>query len=244
MSRPDRSLLATLQALLERTYRMETGIEEIGRYVIGDEGYRRFYGPLSADRPAAPPGGSTWAARGAARAGAGASARVLVRDGPGAVGVHIYYPDELIRRLEENPPTRGLGERNVDPFATFVEELDHFLLIAERARLGRPVSLLELELHANVTKYLVCALFLAAAGAGRARAPLGARERQWLLWHLFEKAGFAEEDPRAQQRYRDASRFARRFLGRLESERGALPRLALLRAFHDATHQGKLASLA
>ena len=40
------------------------------------------------------------------------------------------------------------------------------------------------------------------------------------------------------------ARFARRFLDVLEGEPSALARLARLRAFHDSTHQEKLATLA
>ncbi len=224
------SLLQTLQALLERTYRMDTGIADIGRFVIGDQGYRLFYGAAVVP--------TSRIARSAIT-----GARVLVRDGPGPISARIYYPDTLIRELEEAPPSRGLGDRNIDAFAAFVEELDHFLLIAERARLGRPISLLELEMHANVTKYLVGALFLAASRKGMSRTPLDPEGRLWLLWHLFDKIRFAEPDPDVQTRYRDASRFARRFLQRLEVEPSASARLARLRAFHDSTHQEKLASL-
>ena len=266
---------------------METGVEEIGRFVIGDEGYRLFYGSAASDdtagrtatdrKPVFPRRESPEAASHEAKAcatlirrprviraerrdpegpalrtgsplaarsvGVAAGARVLVHDGPGPIGAHIYYPDALIRRLEEHPPTQGLGERNIDEFVTFVEELDHFLLIAERARLRRPVSLLELEIHANVTKYLVCALFISAAGGGSSRVPLRAGERLWLLWHLFEKAWFDEVDPLVQVRYHEASRFAHRFLGRLDAQPSAAARLDLLRAFHNSTHQDKLASL-
>jgi len=217
---------------------METGIVGIGRYVIGDEGYRLFY--LSPGRGGAPSGSGRRQVAGQA----GGRARVLVHDAPGTVAAHIYFPDALIRNLEQYPPTRGLGEENVDGFATFVEEIDHLLLIAERARLGRPVSLLELEMHANVTKYLVCALFLARGRRGEGRGSVEPEDRLWLRWHLFEKAEFAEADPEVQCRYRDASCFAHRFLDRLESAREASARLALLRAFHDSSHQGKLASLA
>jgi len=262
MTRPGprrpRSLLELLQGLIERTYRMDTGVAEIGRYVIGDEGYRRFYGhrPPSLRAPeesrAARSAARLAAGEGAASGGgarpaqAGAAARVLVHDNPEGLAAHIYYPDLLIRRLEEAPPMRGLCDRNVDDFATFVEELDHFLFLAERARLKRPVSLLELELQANVTKYLVCALFLAGSGDRRPRggARLAEEERRWLLYHLFEKIEFAEPDPLVRARYRDALRFARRFLDRLEHLPSASDRVARLRAFHAATHQQKIASLA
>lgn len=211
---------------------MSTGIEDIGPFVIGDEGYRLLYG---GERQ-----GSLHRAR-----SAGSGARVLLRSEDGAVSACIYYPDSLIRTLEDRPPSRGVGDENIDAFATFIEELDHFLLVAERARLGRPVSLLELEMHANVTKYLVCALYLTAGKAdGRARRRLAPEVRLWLLWHLFEKHDFAEPDPQVQVRYEDASRFARRFLDVLDRAPDAPSRLSRLRAFHDATHQQKLALVA
>jgi hypothetical protein len=225
------TLLHSLQALLERTYRMDTGIADVGTFVIGDEGFRVLYGGASRMEAAA--------ARSATH-----GARVLVREASGSVAASIYYPDVLIRHLEDCPPARGLTESNIDAFATFVEELDHFLLLAERVRLKRPVTLLELEMHANVTKYLVCALFLAAARGRGKRAPLGDEDRVWLLWHLFEKVTFAEPDPHVQARYRAAARFSRRFLDGLDEAPSPAARLERLRLFHDATHEQKLAALA
>jgi len=227
------TLLHSLQALLERTYRMDTGIADVAPFLIGDAGFRQLY-----DRP----GVQARAQRAGAAAGGGA--RVLVRETDGAVAACIYYPDALIRCLEDHPPARGLTDGNMDAFATFVEELDHFLLLAERVRLRRPVSLLELEMHANVTKYLVCALFLAARRGRGPRSPLGERDRVWLLWHLFEKVSFAEPDPQVQSRYQAASRFARRFLSGLDAAPTAAARLERLRLFHDASHEKKLAALA
>jgi len=231
------NLLHSLQALLERTYRMDTGIVDVSAFVIGDEGYRVLYG--SGDGAASPAADVVGAS-----GSAGAGARVLVREEAGSVAARIYYPDVLIRNLEECPPARGLTDANIDAFATFVEELDHFLLLAERVRLARQVSLLELEMHANVTKYLVCALFLAGSRGRGKKAPLADEDRVWLLWHLFEKITFAEPDPRVQSRYRAAARFARRFLGELDASPSPAARLERLRLFHDATHEQKLAALA
>lgn len=233
MRRP--TLLHSLQALLERTYRMNTGITDVGPFVIGDEGFRALYGGDREDASVH---------RAGAAGSTGAGARVLVREADGSVAARIYYPDALIRSLEERPPVRGLTDDNIDAFATFVEELDHFLLLAERVRLGRPVTLLELEMHANVTKYLVCALFLAAGHGSGKRAPLGDEDRVWLRWHLFEKITFAEPDPQVQARYRAAARFAHRFLADLDAVSSPAARLERLRLFHDATHQEKLAALA
>lgn len=245
MARPP-SLLETLQGIIERTYRMRTGIRDVGLFVLGDDGYRRLYGSAAVCEKVALP------------VGAGGDARLLLRldSRSGALRAAIYYPDAMVRRLEERSPARGLDDGNIDDFAVLVEELDHLLCVASRVGEGRAFSLLELELHANVTKYLAGALFLALSrsgaegGAGR-RPPSAGRgpasgltegERAWLRYHLFEKLEFADEDPEVRARYRHAARLGWRFLAGLEALHPS-GRLAALRAFHRRSHEEKLAML-
>jgi hypothetical protein len=251
------SLLERLQGIIERTYRMSTGIEEIGRFVLGDDGYRRVYGSVDPVQKVLAAG---WAEPGP---------RLLLRHEGEGFRAAIYYPDRLVGRLETRPPTSGLDEENIDDFAAFVEELDHLLCVAARLRERRPFTLLELELHANVTKYFVAALFLGAARRARSsgatsrcasasppggsrrsgvgvsprRDRLGATERAWLRWHLFDKIEYADADPEIRARYRDAARYAWRFLSRIE-RLPAERRLAALRDFHRRTHHQNLALLA
>jgi hypothetical protein len=127
-----------------------------------------------------------------------------------------------------------VGDANVDAFAVLVEELDHLLCIAERASESRPLSLFELELHANVSKYLVIARFL----AGRGRA-LDARRRAWLEYRLFHRETVAEEDETVRSRYRDADRWAFRLVSALPSLR-TQERIELFRRFHSAAASAKL----
>lgn len=220
MSRCGPSLLERIQGLLERTYDIRAPVTDIGRFVIGDHGYRLLYANVRQTN--------------SANTGAGEGARTLVRETENEVRVCIYYPDTLIRCLEVNPPDRGLRDSNVDAFATLVEELDHLLYIAERAREGRPLSLFEMELHANVSKHLVLARFL----AGR-RLRIGARRKLWLRYHQFDKAAFCDEDPAVRGRYRDAARWAIRFLAAIEALEPRR-RIESLRAFHRVGAGAKL----
>ncbi len=218
-------LVSQLQKIIERTYALPGSVPDAGRFILGDEGYRRIV------------------ARGAGPVrvvGSGSGACLLLRP-PGAGGpwrAAIYYPDALIERLETDPPSSGLHDGNIDDFAVLVEELDHFLCVAERLRLGRSFSLLELELQANVTKFLAAAHWLRRSRGGRS----GDVERRWLLWQLFDKGDYADPDPRVAARYRDARRFAVRFLRRIEPLR-AVERLGALRRFHRQSHAQKLALL-
>lgn len=203
-------LLETVRGLIERTYRIRPVLAELGPFVIGDLGYRLLYGergPLSA---------------GSAR---GERAKTLVRETPDGIQACIYFPDALIQCLETYPPQRGLGDENVDAFATFVEEIDHLLLVAERFHHGRPVSLFELELHANVTKHLVLSRLLAGP-----RARLTAAERLWLRRRLYG-GRFCDSEESVRQRYHDARRYAVRLIDGL-ARRVPRLRLELLRRFH------------
>jgi hypothetical protein len=212
-------LLDALCGLLRRTYALTAPLLPIGCYVIGDAGLRVLY-----------PRGQR-----EVRSEAGEGARLLVRDTGDGVRACIYYPDAMIRRLEEKPPQRGLNEDNVDAFAVLVEELDHLLVAAERAQAGRGVSLLEMEVQANVTKDLVLSRFLPRRGAR-----VDPDRRAWLRRQLFEARTYCDEDRSVRDRYDEASRFALRFLGALE--RTPRPRrLNALRRFHRASLSEKFA---
>jgi hypothetical protein len=208
------SLLHGVQGLLERTYGMRTRLDA-ARFVIGDLGYRTFYVEIRSGGPE----------RGA---------RTLLRETGEGVRAAIYYPDRMIAALEKHPPHRGLIEANVDAFAALVEELDHLLCIAEAAERARPVSLLELELHADVSKALVLSRFL----AGREARPLDPERRTWLRYHLFHKGEWVGETEAERARYREAARLALRFLDAVERLQPET-RLRVLRTFHAASGTGK-----
>ncbi len=195
---PRDSLLTRLQRLIERSYDWNTGIEDLGPYLVGDEGYQRFYGgrEIAEELPEGSQG-----------------ARTLVSWRESHVRIGLYYPDALVLHLERRNPLHGVDDENVGPFAVLVEELDHLLMIAWCARHRRAVGLLELEFHANVTKYLVLAHFLARLSRSVRLAP---SQRNWILHHLFHGAGDGMPAPFC-HRYRVAARLAVRLLSHLDS---------------------------
>ncbi|MFQ5767152.1 MAG: hypothetical protein ACE5ID_04125 [Acidobacteriota bacterium] len=230
---PSRSLLAATHGLIERTYGARSGVSDLAPFIIGDGGYRRFF---LGDSVVGRLGGET--AEEAPRVPAGP--RVLVRDLPGGpTALAIYFPDALIKHLEEAPPTLGLDGDNVDDFASFVEEIDHFIVLAHGIRTGKSLNLLALETRANISKALVLFHFIGRL-SGRTR--LLREERLWTRHHLFEKVVFIEGDPLVRRRYEEARRLAVRLLDRLEQ----LPlsrRLKELRRWNQLSPQQMLLDL-
>ncbi len=99
---------------------------------------------------------------------------------------------------------------SLDAICQVIEGVSHFVYVAERARVWRETTQLELELQAEVDKWVVLAESLGAFDAGRSAA---LRER------LYERVAY-EHDAASEigQRYRMANEAAHRFVRRLERE--------------------------
>ncbi|MDH3283544.1 MAG: hypothetical protein OEQ13_02295 [Acidobacteriota bacterium] len=228
MSSAPRPLVDQLALLIERTYAAASGVVPLGRFIVGDAGYHllRARGTLH---------------RGVGHAGQGARMMVRPVEARGAWAVALYLPDAMVEHLERHDPRGGLDDGNVDDFATLIEEVDHIVTFADIVvRERRDVSLLELEWHAAVTKYLVLGHFI---GRLTGRDRLSQADRAFVEHHLFHKGEFSDPEPYVRRRYRDATRLAVRFVRRLGDERPRA-RVKHLRRFHRASHHQKLRQFA
>lgn len=99
---------------------------------------------------------------------------------------------------------------SLDGLCQIIEGVSHFVYVAERARVDRETTQLELELQAEVDKYVVLA-------ASLQRCDVSSSER--LRASLFERVAF-EHDAGSERgdRYRVANAVAAKFARRLERE--------------------------
>jgi hypothetical protein len=135
-----------------------------------------------------------------------------------------------------------LHDGNVADYWTALEGVSHFLYLAWNAGHDKPVSLLELEMQAEIDKYVASYWLM--------RRQFPDRFPGELLRLLFEKTRI---DPRLargrEAMYREASRYAEKFCRRLEqSLRGARGDsegevLAELRRFYRLTNARKVAHI-
>jgi hypothetical protein len=134
------------------------------------------------------------------------------------------------------------GLSRFDAWCLALEGVSHFQLIAYRAANERPVSELELELQAEVDKFVV-----ALIDRVRLRAASEAhRASRQLRRALFERAQFHDPPESVRgQRYRLAHRLAARYAARLERRYVRDARLRALvdelREFYRAGLEGKWA---
>lgn len=171
----------------------------------------------------------------------GGGSRTLVRARGDEVTVGVVFDEATARRLSESDPRLRLDAHNLDSFAVATEEVSHFVYLTFCATAERTITELELELQAEVDKYLTTATYLSLQNEGAA-AP-GLRE---LLFRRYRLADGLP--PERAERYHAASRLADRYCGWLESSflrprrLGELTREA--RRFYRLGQREKLARIA
>jgi len=160
----------------------------------------------------------------------------------GEMAMSLYLDPELLQRLDRADPMERLHDGNVADYWTALEGVSHFVYLAWNAGHDKPVSLLELEMQAEVDKYVGSYWLMRRQFPDRFPAE--------LLRLLFERTRI---DPRLaagrEDLYREASRYAEKFCRRLEqSLRGARGGsqagvLTELRRFYRLTNARKVAHI-
>jgi hypothetical protein len=172
-----------------------------------------------------------------------ADEQVLLVQHHDEVRIALYIDSAVLQRLVQCDPTQALGEQNLADFCTALEGISHFHYLTWNLDCGRKVSLLELELQAEVDKYASALALLTQQGQGRFPGALHAR--------LFDRVGYLPTlDAASRNRYEVASRHAARYCRGLERRFLQPRRLRLeawlieLRRFFRCGHQEKIRQLA
>ncbi|MGF1467201.1 MAG: hypothetical protein ACFCGT_13825 [Sandaracinaceae bacterium] len=194
--------LAHIQAWLARLYDLPPA-EDVARYICGPELVRDMVGPQQVLR----------------------DELLLVAEDAEGVHVALYLDRAALAAL----PAEGVfaldGDDAFRASCLATEGVSHFLYVAFRAHHRVPVTQLELELQAEVDKYVAGVLGEGTARAIRAREGLSDRSRE-VRQRLFDSPRFLDPPhSSAGRRYRLAHRLAASYAQRLE--RGFVDRLRL-----------------
>jgi hypothetical protein len=128
---------------------------------------------------------------------------LLVVDGGGEVALGLYLDDAVIEAAAgadpHDPRPRLTARASLDALACAAEGVSHFVYLATRAEAGGSVSLLELEVQAEVDKFVLLLLHLWRRGLRRMSPALRRR--------LFERVRYrAHLGGDELHRYREANR--------------------------------------
>lgn len=167
---------------------------------------------------------------------------LLVAEQDGALDMGLFLDSALLARLTESAPLERLDDDNLEDFCTALEGVSHFNCVAWCAARGWSVSLLGLEMQAEIDKYAATVLL---TGTQRGGALM-----RGLYGRLFERVRFRDDlDAALRAIYLEANRYAARFCRRLEDrflrrrEARVLEMLGELRRFYRLGDAGKLRAI-
>lgn len=167
---------------------------------------------------------------------------LVVAEQDDALDMGLYLDPALLERLSASAPLARLDDDNLEDFCTALEGVSHFNCVAWCAARGWPVSLLGLEMQADIDKYAATVLL---AGSQRGGALV-----RGLHGQLFERVRFRDDlDAALKAVYLEANRYAARFCRRLEDrflrrrEARVNEMLGELRRFYRLGDTGKLRAI-
>ena len=177
------------------------------------------------------------------RAGEPGDEQVYVVEEEQGVRLGLFIAQDVLERLAQRDPLHALDDDNLPDYCTALEGVSHFHYLVWSLARGRNVSLLELELQAEVDKYAIALALMTRQQEGRFPQTLHGR--------LFHGVSFLPQlDEVSRRRYEEANRHAARFCRSLEERflrvRRQRPELWLgeLRQFFRRGHQEKIRQLA
>lgn len=160
--------------------------------------------------------------------------QLLVSEDEKGLSVGLYFDAEVLH-LASGQDAASIANADFGDFLMLVEGVSHFVYLAYRAGLNHRLSALELELQAEVDKYVTCLL----SGEQTDIRSRSLRDR------LYCQVEYDEElDPQEQDRYRVANNNALRYSESLERrfvrERRVGEMLVELRHFYRMSLQSKM----
>ena len=129
--------------------------------------------------------------------------QLFVRQDAEGMELALYIAPAVMQRLEQDNPHAHLHAGNLESFCIALEGVSHFVFLAWRAQYDLPVTALEMEIQAEVDKFVASWLLLEAQGLPR-------RNTAALLAHqLFDAYELHDAvAPDERERYHVASRTA------------------------------------
>jgi len=136
--------------------------------------------------------------------------KLLIAESDGEADVALYLERDLLERLDRHDPLTKLDRDNLADFWSALEGVSHFIYYAWNASRDKTVSLFELELQAEVDKFVTTGMLLREQTG---RDPSGLHG--WLFDSPTLAAELAEHE---RERYRRANRYAAKYCRRLSTE--------------------------
>lgn len=209
-------MLDKLQQQLEQTYEVDTRLQ-VSQFLITDPELAEQYDTSKNARTT--------------------NEKLLVCQNDDSLDVALYLNDAVVKHLEQHDPLESLHEGNLHEFWIALEGISHFIYLAWNAQYDREISLFELELQAEVDKFIMAILLFAQQQ--------DLQHPRQILTKLFIKLQFDSALKKNElMRYAMANQYAYRYCEKLltlvAGQHNEQCLYNEIRRFYRLTHQYKL----
>ena len=134
--------------------------------------------------------------------------RLLLRQSGDCLDVSLYIDQGILTALADENPYEQLTSNNLNDFLIALEGVSHFNYVLWNAVYEKSVTQLELELQAEVDKFVTATMLLVDQGASRAL--------ESFHHALFSNVSFdCNLSAQEETRYREANHYAAKYCDRL-----------------------------
>jgi len=129
--------------------------------------------------------------------------KLLIAEEEDTASVSLYLEEGLMERLQDNNPTYRLSEDNLEDFWKALEGVSHFTYYAWNALAEKSVTLLEMELQAEIDKFIGTILLLQQQGE-----TVSPNLHHWLFGLTRFDTQLSDDEL---TRYQDANHYAAKY---------------------------------
>ncbi len=134
--------------------------------------------------------------------------KLLVLQQSEGLEISLFLAEDLLASLNRNNPFDNLNDKNLSEYCTALEGVSHFVYLAWNATHDRSVSQLELELQAEVDKFVSLVLLATEQGNSMVQPEISKL--------LFSDCQFDSSlSPEELERYQSANQYALTFCSKL-----------------------------
>ena len=209
-------MLDRLQQQLEQIYEVDTSLQ-VSHFLITDPVLAEHYDTSENPRIT--------------------NEKLLISHTDDGIDVALYLHNNIVQHLEKNDPLESLHDGNLHEFWVALEGISHFIYLVWNAQYDREISLFELELQAEVDKFVTAILLFAQQQY--------LEHPRSLLMKLFIKLQFdsalkKDELTRYSMANQYAYRYCEKLLALLTEQKDDQQLYNEIRRFYRLTHHYKL----
>lgn len=163
--------------------------------------------------------------------------RLLISQSDHHLDISVYLDHKTLTQLNYDDPIKALHEGNLSAFMLALESVSHFQYLCWNANFDKSVTLLELELQAEVDKYVMALTLLRTQGT--------TTDTNTVHRRLFKNVHFRRDlEDQDRSRYQAANNYAAKYCRNLSdnfpTHQNQADFLSELRRFYRLTQNEKI----